>query len=1000
MASYYNYDPYDSRPRSSRANEPFSRSPNEYYLKPTAGASEPWQRVGERPQGAQNYNSYYGTSPRSSSQYRQDPRYQGSYPPPLPPDTGRPPRQPPSPNRQRSIWPPRPSCEDEVTSLAKEAGTQKLVNEVGRDEAQSRGSIDQEPIIQDVPEVSNHKQRRDVAKPEYDWESSSGLPTPPTSEDEKIRKASRKPSKLSMNFNDVHSVPEMSKRVASPYSYTAPKSAKDDIKTDHFLSPDYLLSPPPLDSRTPNARQPRLQSRSQPTSPRYDSARRSPSSKQGDDYFSLSEDESAVDDTDFEMSDSSSSSHRYKSSTYPPTPAKPVEMPKSSSHTSVVDFAPQSKVASVRRLNLDARRNTDTSNTLPTLPKLRVDKSRHLTPLMAASALSQLSDSATYSSPTTPRPALGSSQARTRGSRHVSPLAVSPAGSTVGASESTTPQRSPRYSAEYARDSPTSKEGSASGSRPSSPSPRTPIAESPRLPKTEVDWSVLLAANAARRSKQPSRLSAEFRQGPMPTVSRPDSRQPAVRTESLPYPVDAGPSTPAFSIPSERNYQYFAETRPSAALRIPIRQDSKTLSRCASPAPNSSLNFDFSTKTSRPSYQSRHSTAEVPQDDRERRQLGGRPKGDELRRESFNSSSQAKKDLQVLSQKGLPPSCPRAKPVAGYNDWYTISSAPNLDICADCIGFLFERTVFRPLFRRSPPVSYNEKVQCALGGRPWIRLAWLLTLQRERTDLNLLGDLARVEETSEQCPGERHAIRSWYGLKDRDGFFVKDFHVCYSDVRKIEQLLPTLSGLFVPLPTRASYDKHLCAIRPEGNRFSPYIDTLIEAHEKAMAFRRPADPSPFLALVRRRQRLRECSRDSLLMNGLWHFIPSVPELTVCEDCFETVVEPEIQKNNDLAVLFNRTVQPVYGEGIGSSCQLYSQHMRKVFKRAVEDKDLRYLTRKAKERREAELRLQHKYLAVRQKASRLQRDGSGSDDEGRRMDREIKRITNEWQTEWE
>jgi len=239
------------------------------------------------------------------------------------------------------------------------------------------------------------------------------------------------------------------------------------------------------------------------------------------------------------------------------------------------------------------------------------------------------------------------------------------------------------------------------------------------------------------------------------------------------------------------------------------------------------------------------------------------------------------------------------------------------------------------------------------------------------------------------------------GLRDPDGLFVRGFSICYSDVKKIERLFPNLSGMFVPVPHRASYEKQVCAIRTDGNRFGVYLDALVSTHEKAVASRRPVDPLPFIELVEKRQRLRECTKDSMILNQLWHYIPNVPELTVCEDCFETVVEPEIKNNKALATRFNRTVQPAYGETFGSSCQLYSPRMRSVFRRAVRDNDAAYLARKARERRDAELRLQDKYREVMRKAKRLSMEGGGGvQDEERRLDREIRRITEEWQTRWE
>ena len=342
--------------------------------------------------------------------------------------------------------------------------------------------------------------------------------------------------------------------------------------------------------------------------------------------------------------------------------------------------------------------------------------------------------------------------------------------------------------------------------------------------------------------------------------------------------------------------------------------------------------------------------------------------------------------------------------MSNYTDWYTLVGAPNLDFCPDCIDSIFERTVFRNYFRKSPPINVDTKVQCALGGIPWIRLAYLLTLQQQRADLNLLKDIAEIEENHpEQCPSDTPAVRSWYGIRDAEGKFVKNFHICYSDVRKIERLLPTLNGLFVRHPYRVNDDKHVCAIRADGNRFAAYIDALIHAHEKALEARQAPDPTLFIDTVKRRQRLRECTKDSLITNGLWHFIPTLPEFTVCEDCYEAAIEPLVRGNNDLAMRFHRTLQPAYGEGIGSSCQLYSARMRVVWDRAVRYKDLKYLARKAKERRENELRLQEEYRLVRKRADRLSWQSGGSrmsvqDEEW--LNERIAEIMAEWKAEWE
>jgi len=863
-------------------------------------------------------------------------------------------------------------------SLAKEVDGQKVLRESGKDEAQSRGTIDQDPIIQDVPERINEHERRFVVVSDLEGEAkSSGALTPPTSEDERTRRVKRRPSAIHTDLNQK--VPEMGKRTASPYAFTKPPQPTSS-SNDRFLSPD-TLTPPATDL---GRRHNRTSSRSKAPSPRRDSARLSPSSRRGNNYFSTrhARDDNAIDDLDWE--DLASTGTRQTSAQSTTT----TYAPSSSPRTSIHDCAPPPTHApSTRRLNLDARRHTDTPDTLP---KLQINKSRRPTPLVSSSALGEASHAAVYTTATLrARDVL---PPRSRESSYTSSRAASPASATTSATPS--PPRSPRLSSEFspspstAQRSPTFRSGSGSGSRPSSPVPRVP-GDSARLPRADQDWAQL----PTRRPNQPSRLAASVRQESVPDMHRtPMSATPTSRpTGVLPYPEDDGPDTPSVYMPSETGYQFSSDIRPS--LGVPLHE-AKTLSRASSPAPSTA--FRRSDKPPRPSMPTRHSTANVSS-------VEERPRAPARRQNSYSTSSQTRKELAALLKKGLP-DCPRANFVTGYDDWYTVIGAPSLDFCPECVTSVFERTVFRPSIRRSLPRNLGAEVQCAFGSSPWIRLAWLLTLQQQRADLTLLRDLAEIDETSESCPGAREAARSWYGLRDPGGLFVRDFQVCYSDVRKIERLLPTLSGLFVRLPQRASFDTHTCAVRAEGNRFSTYLDALILTHEKAMASRKGADPMAFIDLVERKARLRECSRDTMLVGGLWHFVPSLPHLTVCEDCFESVVEPAIQRNSDVATRFNRTVQPVYGEGMGSSCQLYSPRMRNVFQRAVADGDVKYLTRKAKERREAELMLQERYRDVLRRAKRMSREGSGSgsgsEDDERRLNWELKRITAEWQEKWE
>lgn len=81
-----------------------------------------------------------------------------------------------------------------------------------------------------------------------------------------------------------------------------------------------------------------------------------------------------------------------------------------------------------------------------------------------------------------------------------------------------------------------------------------------------------------------------------------------------------------------------------------------------------------------------------------------------------------------------------------------------------------------------------------------------------------------------------------------------------------------------------------------------------------------------------------------------HVIEGLPEFTVCEDCYDAVVWPLIEENDnkkrsDVTASFIRRRQKVDF----ASCQLYSDRMRDVFRRACRRNDINYLEAKVKEK---------------------------------------------------
>ncbi|KAM0706490.1 hypothetical protein Q7P35_005817 [Cladosporium inversicolor] len=980
MASYNDYhDYYDSRSRQRSRSRPPPLQPQ--YDNYDHYDAVPRTRVRE--------DTYLSptTVPRRSDRYSYDDRY--SYPSQRSHDPTRARSRARSSVRKRRSWPPPPIVESEATSLAREAWSKQPPSESGEDEAPSKGDIDQEPIIQDVPGMHVPQEQRYVLLSDSEKEapSAKSIPTPPTSEDEKAsRGRSKRPSNLGLDMSEV--APEFQKRAPSTYAYSRSTPVKENlVSSGNFLSPD-SLTPPSSDSK--DRKTTRFNAASQPASPRRDSVRLSPRSRKARDYFEPTpSDEDAI-ATD--LSDTPPSLHRRRSK----SSRRPERRPSDNKSTSVVDFASQHPAESPRSPRRDGRRQTDGAASLPR-PK-NFEKSARPSPLVSSSAMSDLDQPAATSKVNSPASTLSPHTTyppATRDSRNISPAPI-----TSRASASPHSRQSPREQ-EYTRNgnsAPSSGTPSAAGSRPGTPTSSAGVVRMPNMPPmpaSDLDWSSLMAATSGRPRtstlKPPSRLSASMRMESAPEVPRVTSAS----VGGLPYPIYDEPGTPMAFTPTERAYPAFGPR--SASLEMPMQQESMTLSRAESPSTKS---FDFpNPSNARPTLAMRHSFANTSPIEARSPSSFSRPvRPETTRKTSLNGVPPTKQEVEEMLARGMP-GCPRPDPVSGYDDWYTLVGCPNLDFCPYCIEDVFERTIYRSGFRRAVPRSLSTKVQCAFS-TPWIRLAYILTLQQRKPDLILMRDLAEIEQTSEPCPGSVESIRSWYGLRDPEGYFVRDFHVCYNDVRKIERLLPTLNGLFVRLPTRASYEKRKCALRTEGNRFSLYLDKILDMHDRAVATRKLPDSMSLINLVERKLRIRECERDNMLLGGLWHFNPSMPDFTVCEDCYEEVVEPEARKNSDIALRFNRTVQPVYGEGIGTSCQLYSRRMRKVFRTAIKEDDIKYLGRKAKERRDAELRLQERYREVLRKARRLEERSGGSEDDERRLEREMEKISGEWKDMWE
>ena len=140
------------------------------------------------------------------------------------------------------------------------------------------------------------------------------------------------------------------------------------------------------------------------------------------------------------------------------------------------------------------------------------------------------------------------------------------------------------------------------------------------------------------------------------------------------------------------------------------------------------------------------------------------------------------------------------------------------------------------------------------------------------------------------------------------------------------------------------------------------------------------DPVPSFTVYR----MEAPDEDGVVRHGNWHVMQHVPELTVCGECFDEVVRPRLDADNAVARSF--FVKPQRLDA--ASCQLYSERMRDVFRRACRRDDFQYLEDKVLERRRVEKDIHAKIAAL---------DKRGQNDA--ETEEEVSKLIREWQ-KWE
>lgn len=264
---------------------------------------------------------------------------------------------------------------------------------------------------------------------------------------------------------------------------------------------------------------------------------------------------------------------------------------------------------------------------------------------------------------------------------------------------------------------------------------------------------------------------------------------------------------------------------------------------------------------------------------------------------------------------------------------------------------------FRDFFVPSLP-NLRVPIRCSFS-EPWTRLAWIQTLKKGYNNLEMLYEITRP--TGLECPGRRPSAQHWYRVIDHlTGMNVPRFAACAACVRNIQLLMPPLQHSFSCHPI---IQEKICDFAIDSPRFVQYLD-LLDSAANYCEYKRLRVPNinKFIDYVERKCSLRDCRRDRLVL-GTWHYIPNLPELTVCEDCYDDVVRPLAALNKPIAKMLANPPRLLPGSGPNrcreASCQLYSPRMRAQFRDAVLDDNFRSLKSVVLRRFDAEQRYREK-----------------------------------------
>lgn len=217
-------------------------------------------------------------------------------------------------------------------------------------------------------------------------------------------------------------------------------------------------------------------------------------------------------------------------------------------------------------------------------------------------------------------------------------------------------------------------------------------------------------------------------------------------------------------------------------------------------------------------------------------------------------------------------------------------------------------------------------------------------------DVHLLAKVAAIVTPDGPCPNgvimgdkgdeKKEATRMWYSLPDPDnnGALLIEFTICSFCVISMHTSWPAIGKAFPFVRASQTACAGTCDIFGGASaRTMEHIQLLTVAESQAAENGGHVNMDEFTRFVKRYAGLAECSKGEST-EGFYYVMPQIPDFKVCEECYETCVNPYVNTRNSIAERFGKADDAFDG----FNCTLYSERMRKAWTDAINNNDMEEL----------------------------------------------------------